>query len=139
MSAEGKPSSSFQGLSDCCTISTATELGPCDPLSSELFHTQREVKGSEGRVYVLCQDVLGSGGYGVVYPAVEMTGRIQVAIKDVAGGRDRTTHLREASTLQRIEHLHIVRLFDIIELPSRQLIVMERLSGSLDDVLKRAG
>lgn len=80
------------------------------------------------------EGLLGAGGMGEVYVAVdERLGR-RVALKAVrgerrldAGARDR--FLREARLLSSLEHPHICRIYDYIESAGGQYIVLELLSG----------
>ncbi len=91
------------------------------------------------------REVLGSGGMGVVYEAVNaLTGR-RVAIKLVAamagagGNRTRQRLLREAQAAAKIQHPHVVDVIDVgLDGDHGMFLVMELLKGeSLDELLAR--
>ena len=89
------------------------------------------------------REVLGSGGMGVVYEAVNaLTGR-RVAIKLVGsgGGGDKTRQrlLREAQAAAKIQHPHVVDVLDVgLDGEHGMFLVMELLKGeSLEDLLAR--
>ena len=88
------------------------------------------------------REVLGSGGMGVVYEAVNaLTGR-RVAIKLVGGGggdKTRQRLLREAQAAAKIEHPHVVDVLDVgLDGDHGMFLVMELLKGeSLDELLAR--
>src|SRR5688500_1346673 len=76
---------------------------------------------------------LGSGGMGTVYSAYDLALEMDVAIKV---GRERASQievqrfLREGQTIAKLEHPHIVRVFDLGQLADgRPYFVMERLPG----------
>eukprot|EP00906_Rhabdomonas_costata_P037786 RCo053302 len=106
-----------------------------------LFQLERFLVGKNNRRYVLGNELLGKGGFGYVYPAVDEATGAQVAVKEVLMERDTHVQLREVSTLRKLEngHRNIVKLFEVIEYKRRLLLVMERLSHSLDDVIRFAG
>lgn len=100
----------------------------------------------DGRFELL--DVLGYGGYGVVYKAKQVTTGQTVAVKVLR--RDKL-HLqsqieldrfkREMKIIARIAHPHIVRLIDFGELSDGTLyMVIEYIKGqTLSDLLKTEG
>ena len=94
-------------------------------------------------------EVLGSGGMGTVWLAVdELLGRL-VAVKEVSPPahvteaesqtlRERT--LREARTAARLNHPNIVTVYDVVEDGSRPWIVMELVQAkSLRDIVQQDG
>ncbi len=92
--------------------------------------------------YVLTGRVLGAGGFGAVYEATHPEVELRVAIKVSephldAGLRERA--LREANALARIQHRHVVRVFDAGEATDgRVYLAMELLAGEpLSDLLDR--
>ncbi|MEU6151391.1 LCP family protein [Actinosynnema sp. NPDC047251] len=91
-------------------------------------------------------DVVGRGGFGVVYRAVQVTVDREVAIKVdsrvVLDEDDRRRFLREARAAGRLSgHPHVVDLYDAGVLPDgRPYLVMELCTGgSLFDRLQDAG
>lgn len=89
--------------------------------------------------------VLGSGGAATVYRAYDALLGVWRAVKvlspRMAGkGRVRERFLNEARTLARLEHPHIVSMFDIGVDGDRVYMVMESLDGgSLDERVRTAG
>lgn len=93
-------------------------------------------------------DVIGSGGAGTVWTAVdEVLGR-EVAVKDVvppwlgdherALVRERT--MREARAACRIDHPNVVEIFDVVEQDGRPWIVMQLIKApSLAQVIEENG
>lgn len=74
-------------------------------------------------------EVIGRGGFGVVYGAVdELLGR-DVAIKALAAIDRDGSLLAEARALAAIEHPGVVRVFDVVETAGRVYLVMERIRG----------
>jgi tetratricopeptide (TPR) repeat protein len=87
--------------------------------------------------------ILGAGGMGVVYLALDETLRRQVAIKvtSVPLAQDpqaRQRFLREARSMAAVEHAHIVRVYSFGETEGRPYLVMEHVRGeSLAQRLRR--
>ncbi|MBY8880397.1 serine/threonine-protein kinase [Actinacidiphila acidipaludis] len=93
---------------------------------------------------------LGRGGMGTVWRATDELLRRQVAVKelhladpglaDVESDRQRDRALREARSVARIRHPHVVVVHDVVEQDGRPWIVMELVDGrSLADVLREDG
>src|SRR5882757_8751681 len=93
---------------------------------------------------------LGRGGMGTVWRATDELLRRQVAVKElhlpdaglseVESGRQRERALREARSVARIRHPHVVVVHDVVEQDGRPWIVMELVDGrSLADVLTEDG
>jgi WD40 repeat protein/ABC-type sugar transport system substrate-binding protein len=104
---------------------------------SDLLH--QENKGYE------IQEVLGEGGFGAVYRAYQPLVKREVAIKvilpEYANKPDFIRSFEtEAQLIARLEHLHIVPLYDYWRDPSGAFLVMRMLrGGSLADSLRRDG
>lgn len=81
----------------------------------------------------IVQSVLGRGGMGVVYGAVDPTLGRRVAVKLVRGGRSTTRYRdrlqREALALARLCHPNIVTLFDIGTTRHGTFVAMEYVRG----------
>jgi serine/threonine protein kinase len=88
--------------------------------------------GALGRYRVV--DRVGRGGMGVVYRAVDSVLEREVALKlmsdEIVADEDaRTRFLREARAAARLQHRHIVTVFEFGESDGRPYIVMEFLRG----------
>ncbi|MEE4541785.1 serine/threonine-protein kinase [Streptomyces sp. V4-01] len=93
---------------------------------------------------------LGRGGMGTVWRATDDLLRRQVAVKELHlpdtglgepdAERRRDRALREARSVARIRHPHVVVVHDVVEQDGRPWIVMELVDGrSLADVLRDDG
>lgn len=115
-----------------------------DPDEPRLQTTRAHVPADDPRLVAdryRIERVLGRGGGGTVWLAVdEHLGR-QVALKKVAGEADAeilvTRGLREARTSAALAHDHVVRVFDAFEHEGYPWIVMEYVPGpSLEQLLE---
>ena len=111
-----------------------------------------EVEGTDGRVlgdrYRL-GDVLGKGGMGTVWRAVDETLGRTVAVKELRfpGNVDEdekrrlvTRTLREAKATARIRNTGAITVFDVVKEDDRPWIVMELVEGrSLSDAIREDG
>jgi serine/threonine protein kinase len=111
-----------------------------------------QAQGTDGRLlsgrYRLGA-VLGKGGMGTVWQAVDETLGRPVAVKELRfpGNVDEdekrrliTRTLREAKATARIRHTGAVTVFDVVEEDDRPWIVMELVEGrSLSDVIREDG
>jgi len=100
--------------------------------------TGQTIKGYEFR------DQIGSGGFGVVYKAYQLTVEREVAIKVILPVyANRSEFIRrfenEAQIVARLEHPYIVPLFDFWREPGRALLVMRHYPSSLQDHLQQKG
>lgn len=82
----------------------------------------------------LIQGVLGSGGMGVVYAALDQLREQDVAIKvlrpnTLGHPQARQRFLNEAKVALSLSHPHIVKVYDIHEVDGLIFITMERLKG----------
>lgn len=91
----------------------------------------------------LITDIIGSGGYSIVYKGVHEDLGMPVAVKmmkhDIAMNSDFINNFRnEARTIAKFNHENIVNVYDIEERFQTLFIVMEHLEGmSLRTLLKR--
>ncbi|MGC2619097.1 MAG: serine/threonine-protein kinase, partial [Acidobacteriaceae bacterium] len=90
--------------------------------------------------------LLGSGGMGSVYRAVDVRLGREVALKQLrreSGERDEAAEerfRREARALAKLNHPHIAALYDVVEQDGADTMVMECVPGeSLADKLDRGG
>lgn len=75
---------------------------------------------------------LGRGGVGVVYGAFDQSLGRRVAVKVLLadGGEEATRRLHvEARALAALQHRNVVRVHEILEEPTRTLLVLERVEG----------
>jgi len=95
-------------------------------------------------IYII-QRLLGKGGMGAVYLAVDPTLKRQVALKvlapTLAADPEYVARFqREATSLARIRHPNLVHVYAVGEDAGRHFIAMEYLRGqSVADILRRAG
>ncbi|MBM4034134.1 MAG: serine/threonine protein kinase [Planctomycetes bacterium] len=95
-------------------------------------------------IYYL-QRLLGKGGMGAVYLAVDPTLRRQVALKvlapELAADHEYVARFhREATSLARIRHPNLVHIYAVGEDANRHFIAMEYLKGqSVADLLRQHG
>ncbi|MCA9945165.1 MAG: protein kinase, partial [Anaerolineales bacterium] len=98
--------------------------------------TGRAVKGFQ------LAELIGSGGFGVVYRAIQPSVQRDVAVKIILPRfANHPTFIRrfeaEAHLVARLEHPHIVPLYDYWREPGAAYLIMRLLrAGSLDSVLK---
>lgn len=91
------------------------------------------------------QERIGSGGFGAVYRARQTTVDREVAVKIILPGfANQPEFIRrfevEAQTIARLEHLHIVPLYDYWrELDGAYLVMRWMRGGSLRDALDKHG
>lgn len=101
--------------------------------------SDREVQGYQvGRV-------LGRGGMGTVYEAVQLSLERKVALKVLAPELTRDPKrverfVAEARAAGRLNNAHLVGVYDVVEVEGQHLISMELMpKGSLDDLLRERG
>src|SRR5579872_309125 len=101
-----------------------------------------EVKvGSEIRGRYVVSNLLGDGGYGIVWRATDKDAGRDVAIKRMKslGGGELTRLLGEADKISKLGgHRNIVELYDAFEEQGDGILVMEYVDGpSLDEIFKK--
>ncbi|HBL30724.1 MAG TPA: hypothetical protein DD490_28140 [Acidobacteria bacterium] len=76
---------------------------------------------------------LGEGGMGKVYAGIDEKLRRDVALKALRGdhldGAARARLLREARALSRLSHPNVCAIYDLIEAPEGDFLVLERIHG----------
>ncbi|MEZ4666893.1 MAG: protein kinase [Anaerolineae bacterium] len=101
--------------------------------------TGQTIKGYELR------ERIGQGGFGAVYrayqPAVDREVAIKVILPQHANNPEFIRRFEsEAQVIARLEHLHIIPLYDYWREPDRALLVMRLLKGgSLQDSIEKNG
>lgn len=90
--------------------------------------------------------VIGHGGMSVVYRGFHRELGIPLAIKDVersaagSGGVQENSLVAEGWLLKSLQNDHLPRIYDVLEGPTRIMLVMDYIEGeSLDKVLERSG
>jgi hypothetical protein len=117
--------------SDDASITAIAATPPADPASL--------VGKTIGRLQI--RGFLGAGNMGEVYLAFDAKLEREVAVKMVRGhatekGRRRLA--REARVLCQLDHPNICRLYELIEKPELDVLVLERIHGrSLDQIPPR--
>ncbi len=83
--------------------------------------------------HIQISELLGRGGMGDVYAGFDEKLQRDVAIKVLREGRwqrvARARLLREARALSRLDHPHICAIYDLIETPEGDALVLERIVG----------
>lgn len=85
------------------------------------------------------EEQLGKGGMGVVYAARDLRLQRKVAIKLLPVNKTQTPSvaLHEARAMARVNHNHVVQIFDVIETNGHIALVMEYLEGQTLMTLQR--
>jgi len=97
-------------------------------------------KGSELRGRYVISDLLGSGGYSIVWRATDKEVGRDVAIKRLTKveGNDLSSLLEEAGATSRLKgHKNIVEVYDVFQDDGEGFLVMEYVDGStLDEIFR---
>lgn len=97
----------------------------------------KSLAGRELQGRYLLQDIIASGGYGVVYRAIDQKFNLPVAIKI---GYSSNEFMKEARLASQVQHRHIVRVSDFGCDEGVSYLVMELLHGEvLEDLFNRQG
>ena len=129
------------------TIDSKSPESPESPESPDPFRTiSRESDSSKAEIlasrYRMIR-LLGQGAFGRVYLAVDIELERQVAIKvplaeRFQGTRDADVYLAEARTVARLNHPHIVPVYDMERTPEGAVFVVSRFieGTTLEEELK---
>lgn len=89
------------------------------------------------------QDCLGKGTYGTVYKAIDLVNNRTVALKRIKlESEDEgvpSTAIREISLLKRLNHVNVVRLYDVIHTEMKLTLVFEYCELDLKKYLDSVG
>lgn len=98
-------------------------------------------KGSELRERYVISDLLGQGGYAIVWRATDKQESRDVAVKRLLrrSGDELTRILDEASKTAKVKgHRNIVEMYEVFEQEGEGFLVMEYVDGTtLDDLIKQ--
>src|SRR5215210_6754247 len=103
-----------------------------------------DLSGKVIKCYEL-RELIGQGGFGAVYRAYQTLVKREVAIKIILPEfANQPEFIRrfeaEAQLVARLEHLHIVPLYDYWRAPDSAYLVMRWMRGaSLQESIKRGG
>src|SRR5712691_2225321 len=96
-----------------------------------------DIPSTIGRYQVVSR--IARGGMGTLYLALDPKLDRQIAIKILTGDDDelRERFAREARSVARLRHPHIVTIFDVGESEGRPFIAMEYIQGqTLADIVR---
>lgn len=135
----------FEELSQKQPINQELTLPEKQPIQSPITGVKMLPKGHVlGKRYEII-DVLGQGGMGIVYEAIDHELNEVIALKtmrrELASDHDKVMRLKSEMRLaRRITHPNIVRTFDFARIDGIPLISMELVRGvSLEDAIRRYG
>jgi serine/threonine protein kinase len=98
-------------------------------------------KGTELKGRYVISDLLGVGGFGIVWRATDKSEGRDVAIKRMLKlhGDERARLLDEARKTSRLKgHKNIVEVYEVLEEDDESFLIMEYVDGSsLDDILRK--
>lgn len=87
-------------------------------------------------------EILGHGAYGRVYKARDIENNTYIAMKKMNIDLERegvpTTTLREVALLKELNHMHIVKLFDVVVTEKKLFLIFEFLERDLRKLLDEA-
>lgn len=90
--------------------------------------------------YFTLNNIIGTGAYGTVFSAIEVSTGQQVAVKCMARqGNDslhNQLHMAEVRAMTTLGHPNVIQAFDVLEGVETLYIVMPRMEGTLRDVLE---
>lgn len=120
------------------SIAEADLIIGCEKASAELGTSASATEGNRVELELIgpyrVEAVLGEGGMGEVFLARDEKLQRQVAIKRIrkglpVDGRQRARFRREALAVARLNHPAIVQIFELLETPEGDCLVMERVEG----------
>jgi serine/threonine protein kinase len=117
------PDIRFKARRQTPTATTAPERPPVD--GSGYFELDRDMW--IGRFQVEAE--IGRGSHGIVYRATDSMLKRHVALKTVVARHEPRASATEARILARISHAHVVTLFDVLQEPRGDVLVMELVAG----------
>eukprot|EP01038_Epipyxis_sp_PR26KG_P012565 gene12565-16851_t len=81
--------------------------------------------------YIILEEVLGEGQYGIVKKGTRRSDNTVVAIKIIPKRKEsfEMQLIQEASILKSVDHIAIVKMYDFFEDESNYYIVMELIQG----------
>ncbi len=102
-------------------------------LDSNSFESLSHAKFPQIPGYEILSEI-GRGGMGIVYKARQLSVKRFVAIKVINGAKQNQRELskrlrREADALGRLNHEHVVRVYDVIDLGETVCLVLEYIDG----------
>lgn len=134
------PESSPEGLCPKCMLALAANEGTGDAITVELRDAALPLPRDFGNYRLL--DLLGKGGAGLVFRAVDRRLNRTVALKMLRSDIPSPTEMRrffvEAKTAARLQHPNIVTVHEVGEHQGRQYLAMECIEGrSLSHIVGR--
>jgi eukaryotic-like serine/threonine-protein kinase len=127
-----------------CTRSTPTAIYPRQTMAIQIWQEGDKIKND--RFHILKQ--LGSGYFGITYLAEDKQKSQQVVIKTLNASHQskadfvqkQGNFVNEGFILKAFNHLHIVRIYELIQIGDLSGLVMEYIPGQdLDDHIKENG
>lgn len=86
---------------------------------------------------------IGKGSFGTVKEAIHLPTGETLAIKilkksDIKNNEDLLRIKREISILRKLDHVNIVKLYDILETNKYYFLLLEKVgNGTLEDIIRR--
>ena len=125
--------------------STATASQPSTAAASSSTTAVSVTAAHRGRFRVMRDEVLGRGGFGIVFRGFDNERGEIVAVKETKMDPSNRRQIRRAlesefETLKSLDHANIVRVFALTPFQETVQIVMEWMpSGSVSDLMRKRG